>query len=387
MSPTEATHVPEPKKLKLVLVVGAVLALAAVAWGLAVRAHDYHALVKWTDAQEVPTVSLLRPVAGERGVTTLPGALQAWTDAPIHARVGGYVKRWNVDIGQTVKAGDVLAEIDTPELDQQESQARADVARARARAHLAGIGEKRWKDLLSSHSVSQQESDEKTGEAEAANADVQAAQAALDRIAALESFKTVIAPFGGTVTARNVDVGDLISADGGGSPMFRIADTAHMRLYVDVPQDLADAVTPGLAVTLTVPEHPEQTFKATLAGRSGAVNTQSGSQLVQFSVDNSKADLMPGDYAQVALPLKANAQLLSVPATALLFRAGGTQIAVLGAGNRVTMRNIHIASDQGTTLIIDEGLKSSDRVIDHPTDSLAAGDMVKVEGGSHAPAA
>lgn len=384
MSPTDATHAPQPKRLKLGLAIGAVIALAAVAAGLAVRAHDYHSLVTWTDAQEVPSVTVLSPIAGERGTTTLPGALQAWTDAPIHARVSGYVKRWNVDIGQQVKAGDVLATIDTPELDQQESQARAEVARAKARAHLAGIGEKRWSDLLASHSVSQQEADEKTGEAEAANADVQAAQAALDRIAALESFKTVVAPFGGTVTARNVDVGDLISADGAGSAMFRIADMQHMRLYVDVPQNLADAITPGLDVTLSVPEHPEQSFKATLAGRSGAVNTQSGSQLVQFSVDNSKADLMPGDYAQVQLPLKANTELLSIPATAMLFRAGGAQVAVLGANNRVELRTIHISSDQGTTLIVDQGLHASDRIIDHPTDSLDAGDSVKVEGDSHA---
>jgi len=384
MSPIEATPALPPKRLKMVLAIGAVLALAAVAAGLAVRASDYHQLVKWTDAQEVPTVSLLSPVVGEQGSTTLPGALQAWTDAPIHARVGGYVKRWNVDIGQTVKAGDVLAQIDTPELDQQESQARADLARAKARAHLAGIGKKRWSDLLASHSVSQQESDEKTGEAEAADADVQAAQAALDRIGALESFKTVVAPFPGTVTARNVDVGDLISADGGGSPLFRIADTQHMRLYVDVPQNLGDAVTPGMQVMLTVPEHPEQTYKATLAGRSGAVNTHSGSQLVQFAVDNARKDLMPGDYAQVTLPLKANRQLLTIPATAMLFRANGTQVAVLEAGNRVALHSIHIASDQGTTLVVDQGLKAGDRVIDHPTDSLAAGDQVQVAGGARA---
>lgn len=384
MSPTEAPPVMRTKRLKVVLAIGAVLALGSVAAGLAVRAHDYHALVTWTDAQQVPSVAVLKPTAGERGSTTLPGALQAWTDAPIHARVGGYVKRWNVDIGQTVKAGDVLAEIDTPELDQQESQARADVARAKARAHLAGIGEKRWSDLLSSHSVSQQEADEKTGEAEAANADVQASQAALDRILALESFKRVIAPFGGTVTARNVDVGDLISADGGGSPMFRIADTTHMRLYVDVPQNLADTIQPGLNVTLSVPEHADQSYKATLVGRSNAVNTHSGSQLVQFAVDNSRADLMPGDYAEVKLPLQANTQLLSIPATALLFRAGGAQVAVLGADNRVALHTVHISSDQGSTLVIDQGLQATDRVVDHPTDSLATGDRVQVEGGSSA---
>ncbi|MGC1548566.1 MAG: efflux RND transporter periplasmic adaptor subunit [Rhodanobacter sp.] len=371
----------KPPHLKAVGIGGAVLAVLVVILGLAIRYHEHHELVQWTDAQLTPTVRLAPSVdpAKEHAIT-LPGHLEAWNSAPIHARVGGYLKAWYKDIGDKVKAGEVLATIDTPELDQQLEQAKAVLAKAQADANLANITSKRWQHLLSSDSVSKQEADEKSGEAEAAQATVLAAKADVDRLSALETFKQIVAPFAGTVVARRTDVGDLITANNESGPeLFTVADTSRMRLYVPVPEVNADGIKPGMKVTLSVPELPGRDFQATLIGNSDAINQSSGSLLVQFVADNSDGALKPGDYADVQLNIAVDPHLVSVPASALIFRAHGPQVAVLGPDSRVHLHDVHIAVDLGTTLQIDQGLTATDQVIENPPDSLMNGDKVRVE--------
>ncbi|HEY9132118.1 MAG TPA: efflux RND transporter periplasmic adaptor subunit, partial [Dyella sp.] len=366
-------------RLRLVIAIGLGLALAAVAVCLSVRAVESRNLTQWTDAQLTPSVQVIEATLNSDAQSmTLPGHLDAWISTPIHARVSGYLKQWNVDIGDKVKAGDVLAVIDTPELDQQYEQAKAELARAQANVRLAETTAKRWQNLLQSRSVSKQESDEKASEAETATANALAAKADVDRIAALESFKRIVAPFDGTVTARNTDIGDLIAANNSGKPLFTVADTNKMRLYTEVPQGYASSVKPGMKVKLLVLGHGGETVDGTLIGNSGAINQSSGTLLAQFQVDNPRQDLLPGDFAEVRLPLAAPANTVTVPATTLLFRAAGPQIAVVGPDNRVVLRDVHIAMDLGDKLQIDHGLVPGDRIVDHPSDSLMQGDSVQI---------
>jgi membrane fusion protein, multidrug efflux system len=380
-NPAHVDVMQKPQHLKAVGIGIAILAAAAVVFGLAIRFHEHHELVQWTDAQLTPSVRIvpaLDPV-GEHMIT-LPGHLEAWYSAPIHARVGGYLKAWYKDIGDKVKAGDVLAVIDTPELDQQLEQAKAVFAKAQADANLANITARRWQHLLSSDSVSKQEADEKAGEAAASQATVLAAKADVDRLQALETFKKIVAPFDGVVTARRTDVGDLITANNESGPeLFSVADTHRMRLYVPVPEVDANTIKPGMKVTLNVPELPGRTFEATLLGDSNAINQSSGSLLAQFVADNSAGALKPGDYAEVQLGMPVDPHMVSVPASSLIFRDKGPQVAVLGPDSRAHLHKVHIAIDMGTTLQIDQGLTTADRIIENPPDSLMDGDKVRVE--------
>jgi membrane fusion protein (multidrug efflux system) len=386
MSPDHEAPAQRPLRLGRPIVIVVVLAVLATAIGLAVRAHDYHPVVRWTDAQELPTVQLA-PIAAKADshTMTLPGRIDAWISAPIHARVSGYLKSWDKDIGSQVKAGDTLGIIDTPELDQQFEAAKAVLVRTKANQRLAQITSQRWQHLLSSNSVSKQEADEKSGEAEVAAANVLSAQADVDRLAALESFKHITAPFSGTVTSRNTDIGDLISSTSDSSPaLFTVADTSKMRLYVRIPQGYAASIKPGMTVDLSVLEHPGETYKATLIGSSGSVNQESGALLAQFEAPNPNGELLPGDYAEVSLPISINSRLITVPSTVLMFRAAGPQVAILGQDDRVQLRDVHIGMDMGDSLEIDHGLQPGDRIIDHPPDSLSQGDKVKL--ASAAPA-
>ncbi|URL58408.1 efflux RND transporter periplasmic adaptor subunit [Luteibacter flocculans] len=374
-----------PPRVRLALAIGMALAAVGVIAGLSLRAAESHELSQWTLAQLTPSVQVISASAlsSTQGLT-LPGHLDAWIATPIHARVGGYLKSWNVDIGEKVKAGQVLASIDTPELDQQFEQAKAELVRAQANVRLADTTAKRWQNLLQSHSVSKQEADEKASEAETARANVLAAKADVDRLAALESFKQIVAPFDGTVTARNTDIGDLITANNdGGQPLFSIADTSKMRLYTQVPQSYASSIVPGMTVKLLVLGHGGETVNGTLIGTSRAISRTSGTLLAQFKVENPRQDLLPGDFAEVQLATHAPGNSVTVPATTLLFRAAGPQIAVLGKDNHVVLRDVHIAMDLGDKLIIDQGLHPDDRIIDHPTDSLAQGDLVQIAQPTH----
>jgi len=388
MSPDQK---PSRKRLMLVGIGGLTLAALLVANGLAARTRHEKAVAAWTETAAVPQVSVFQPQQNVHGDSLrLPAHLEAWSKAPIHARVSGYLKDWKTDIGTQVKAGQILGEIDSPDLDQQVAQTHARLIQEQANARLAETTATRWQNLLATHSVSRQEADEKRSNAAAARANAQAAAADYARLSALEDYKTIRAPFAGTITARNTDIGQLIKADNDSDPeLFDIADTHQLRLYVPVPQNYASVIRPGMQAQLIVPEHPGQHFSARLIGDSTAVDRLSGTLLAQFVADNPDGALLPGDYAEATLQIPADTHGVSIPASSLIFRAQGTQVAVLDPDNRVHLRDIHIGLDLGARLVIDQGLKPADRVVDNPPDALREGDTVQLAdaGGTHAPKA
>jgi membrane fusion protein, multidrug efflux system len=368
------------RRLRIAGVIAVMLAAGVYAEGVASRLHTDRQLSRWTDAQAVPSVRVLLPVSETQGAAfDLPGRLEAEDDASIHSRVSGYVKAWYADIGAKVKRGQALAAIDTPDLDQQLAQAQADLAREKADLALADSTSQRWSAMLKQDSVSQQAADEKSSELAVKRADYAAGEANVRRLQALESFKTLSAPFDGVVTARHADIGALVSAgDTGGPELFSVASTAQLRLYVHLPQDYAGRVAQGMHVRFEVPERPGQTFDATVASSNDDIDAQSGTLLVQLTVDNRSGALIPGEYAQVRFQLHAAADAVRVPASALLFRGSHPQLAVVDANGRVALRDIVIGTDYGTALEIDSGVKQGDRVIDNPPDSIVTGEAVKV---------
>ena len=372
------------QRLKLAGVIALLVAAALVATGMLSRRHDEDAVKAWTNVQAIPTVDVLTLAPGAASTAlTLPGNVQAFYDAPIHARVSGYLKQWYQDIGAHVKAGQVLATIDTPELDQQLAQAKADLATAQANLSLAQVTSKRWQHLLTEDAVSPQEADEKSGDMAAKTALVNAARADVDRLMALESFKNIVAPFDGVVTSRKTDIGALISAGGDSGPeLFTVADVHKLRVYVRVPQSFSADIKPGMTASLSVPEYPGQSFTASLDSTADAVNDQSGTLLVELALDNASGTLKPGDYAEVHFKLPQGAASVQVPASALIFRQQGLQVATVGKDDHVVMKNIRIARDNGSYVDVADGLTAADRVIDSPPDSLAQGDVVRVSGTS-----
>ena len=312
--------------------------------------------------------------------------LQAYYDAKIYAQVPGYLHAWYKDIGAHVKKGDVLALVDTPELDQQIAQARADLGAARSSQKLSAVTAERWNSLLPLDAVSKQDAEEKNADLASKAGATQAAQANLDRLLAMKGFARIVAPFDGTVTKRSVDVGALVSAGpaASGDPLFAVSDVHALRVYVSVPQSFSAQIVPGMQVTLTVPEYPGRTFPAKLVSTSNAISTQSSTLLVEFQVDNAAGQLKPGDYAQVSMGLPGGGAHLRLPASALMFRAEGLRVATVDANNHVVMKPISIETDLGTQVIVAAGLKPQDRVVDNPPDSLGNGDPVRVEGAVHA---
>ncbi|CAN7655308.1 efflux RND transporter periplasmic adaptor subunit [Caballeronia sp. LjRoot34] len=376
------TDQPVPRRRLVVIgVVGVAVALIVVAAGVTLRAVDARNLKTWTSAQTVPTVTVIHPVSSANGPTLdLPSHLEAYSRAPIFARVSGYLKSWNVDIGAPVKAGQLLAVIESPELDQQLLQARADLASAEANAALAGTTAKRWQALLGTDSVAQQEVDERTGDYTAKKAAVAAAQANVDRLLATKGFERILAPFDGVVTARDTDVGALINAGSGGigQELFTVSDVKQLRVYVQVPQSYAPDVRSGTTATLSVPEYPGQRFTARVVASADSVNSTSGTTLVQLLVDNSAGKLLPGGFAslQFRLPVQENA--VRVPASALVFDARGLMVATLGTNGQVVFKKVTINRDFGDSVEIGSGLIAADRVIDTPPDGLVDGDHVQV---------
>ncbi|MDQ1094493.1 RND family efflux transporter MFP subunit [Xanthomonas sacchari] len=389
MSPDQSSPIP-PRRLRLAALIASIVVLAIVVAGVATRAGDARRLRAWTDDQAVPTVAVVAPDTNQgSGVLNLPGRLEAYARAPIFARTSGYLKWWKTDIGAKVKAGDVLAEIQTPDLDQQLLQAKADLANARVNAALAQTTARRWQAMGQTEVVSKQAVDEKTGDYDAKRALAQSAQANLERLEALKGFARLVAPFDGTVTARETDVGALISA-GGGQELFVVSDTRKLRMYVNVPQSDAPSVHTGSRVTLTVPEYPGQTFSGVVDSASGAVNAASGTTLVQVAVDNQDGKLLPGGYASVRFDLPADAALLRVPASALVFDDKGLRVAVVDAHDTVVFKPVTIARDYGKTVELGSGVAAGDRLIESPPDGLADGDKVRISApkaeGAHAKA-
>ncbi|MGN8000071.1 efflux RND transporter periplasmic adaptor subunit [Sphingomonas sp. 22176] len=374
-----------PRGLKTAGIAAVVIAGAVIALGTMSRAHDAGEAQHWSDARSIPVVHLV-PVqaAAATGSLSLPGTLEAWNAAKLYARVGGYVRGWDKDIGAAVAAGTPLAQIDTPELDQQIGQARADLASAVANAGLAKSTAARWNDLLTTHSVSQQEADEKNGELAVRNAAVNGARANLGRLLAMKGFATVRAPFAGVVTQRAADIGDLVGPSSGNQqPLFSVADVRKIRIYVSVPQVYSSAIHPGLPATLTVPDYPGRTFTAQVVGESGAISQQSGAFQVQLVTDNPGALLEPGGYAKVGFNVAGQAGTVQVPASALVFRAQGARVALVSPDGHVHLQAITIGRDLGPTVEVLGGLKPGDRVVDNPPDSVSEGELVRVQQ-SHA---
>jgi RND family efflux transporter MFP subunit len=369
------------RRLVVIAVVGVAIALIVVAAGVALRAVDARNLKTWTAAQTVPTVTVIHPLSAANGPTLdLPSHLEAYSRAPIFARVSGYLKSWSVDIGAPVKAGQLLAVIESPELDQQLLQARADLASAQANSALAGTTAKRWQALLGSDSVAQQEVDERTGDYTAKKATVAAAQANVDRLVATKGFERILAPFDGVITARDTDVGALINAGSGGigQELFVVSDVKKLRVYVQVPQSYAPDVRSGTTATLTVPEYPGQHFTARVIASADSVNVASGTTLVQLLVDNSDGKLLPGGFASLQFKLPVQQNAVRVPASSLVFDARGLMVATLGANGEVVFKKVTINRDFGDSVEIGSGLVATDRVIDTPPDGLVDGDRVQV---------
>ena len=372
--------------------IGIAVVVIVVVAGVTLRIVDARNLKTWTNDQIIPTVSVIHPVSEAHGPTLdLPSRLEAYSRAPIFARVSGYLKSWNVDIGAPVKAGQLLAVIESPELDQQLIQARADLASAQANAALAGTTAKRWQALLGTDSVAQQEVDERTGDYTAKKAAVAAAQANVDRLLATKGFERIVAPFDGVVTARDTDVGALINAGSGGvgQELFVVSDVKRLRVYVQVPQSYAPDVRTGTTATLTVPEYPGQRFTARVVASSDSVSAASGTTLVQLLVDNSDGKLLPGGFASLQFRLPVQPKAVRIPASALVFDAHGLRVATLGANGRVVFKKVTINRDFGDSVEIGSGLDATDRVIDTPPDGLAEGDRVQqltsnaAAGGAH----
>ena len=351
---------------------------------------------QWTQEQAIPTVAL---ISAQHGAATqrmvLPGTVQAWYEAPIYARVPGYLKDWYFDYGAHVKKGDVLAEIETPDLDAQLAAAQAKLNSAQAvvvvrqaEKQFAETTYQRWRDSPKGV-VSEQEQESKQADYNSAVARVRAAQAEaaadqgeVDRLQALEGFKKILAPFDGVVTARETDIGALINAGSGnnGPELFRVADIHQMRVYVQVPQQLSAGIRQGLTAELHLPQYPDKTFKATVATTSSAINMSARTLLVELHAENHNDELQPGAYAQVTFELPSDPNIVHVPTSALIFRERGTEIAVVGPDDKVELKPVKIGRNLGTQVEILSGLSPSDRVINSPPDSLGAGDKVRIAG-------
>jgi RND family efflux transporter MFP subunit len=360
----------------------AIFALVVVAYGLVSRAAQNSHLHDLTEARAVPNVAVVSPSSARNGSgMDLPGRLEAYIRAPIYARIPGYLKSWKYDIGSKVKAGDVLAEIDTPDLDQQLVQARADLNVAEANAKLAEITAKRWQSLAGTDAVSTQDVDQRNFSWNANIAQVKAAQANVDRLVAEEGFKRLTAPFDGIVTARETDIGALINVGAtGGAELFVISETSKLRVYVNVPQNFVPSVPAGTQSTITIPEHPGKIYSGTVEASAQSVTPSTGTTLMQIIVDNRAGEMMPGDYASIHLEFSTTAGLLSIPSSALIFDAKGLSIATVDSSNHVLMKPISIVRDLGTIVEVASGVTTGDRVIDSPPDGLINGTVVNLEG-------
>jgi RND family efflux transporter MFP subunit len=350
--------------------------------GIKSRMDNFDRLNNQAAAVAIPTVEVIHPTRSMKEKTlALPGDVEAFYSAPIYARVNGYVKMWYKDIGARVKAGDILGEIDTPDLDQQLSQSRANLDVALANWKIANITARRWKSLLKSDSVSRQDSDVKDSDNEAQLAVVKAAQADVARLQALEAFKRLVAPFDGIVTARRTDVGALVNAGGGVGPeMFEVADVHQMRVYVRVPQSYTAQIKVGMQVEMTLPQYPDRVFAAKLITTAAAIDPQSRTMLVELLADNPEEVLTPGTYATVNFSLPPEADAVTIPVSAFLFQQNGMQVATLDSSNHVVIKDVTIGTDMGINLEVVAGLSADDRVINTPPDELSNGDFVHVFG-------
>jgi membrane fusion protein, multidrug efflux system len=386
--PTEQGSPVPRRKLGIFAAAAGIVALLVVVTGIRAREDSSAKLREWTDDQAIPTVAVVLPDAKILNATIdLPGRLEAYYRAPIFARVSGYLKSWSADIGAQVKAGQVIAEIEAPDLDQQLLQARADLASQHASAKLSEATLNRRKSLLASNFVSMQEIDERTADLSNKKAAVNSGQANVERLEALAGYKKITAPFDGVVTARDTDVGALINAGGGsGPPMFVISDIRKLRVYVNVPQSYVPAIRIGAKAMISMPEYPNKTFAATVEASSQSVDVASGTTRMQLALDNAAGELMPGGYANVRMSLQRDAVPLHIPASALIFNQNGLRVATVGADDKVLFKTVTIARDLGRDIELASGIAPEDRIIVAPPDGLADGDQVRIAGAKGKPA-
>jgi RND family efflux transporter MFP subunit len=360
------------------LTIGAVV----VIMGITTRKMADAKLQEWTESQAVPVVAVAAPdTRAKTAILELPGRLEAYTQAQMYARVSGYVKSWEADIGTPVKAGQLLAEIDAPDLDQQIMQAEANLASARANSSLADMTLTRGQSLIKTYAISQQDLDQRASDASNKQGLVRAAQANLDRLRVLEQYKRIVAPFDGLVTARTTDVGALINAgSGGGPPMFVVSETSKLRVYVNVPQNYVPSIPLGTRALIAVPEYPSRTFPATVEASAQAVDVASGTTRMQLVVDNSRGELMTGDFTNVGFSLPHPEIAINVPASALIFNQRGLQVAIVDGDGRIVLKRVEISRDLGSEVELASGISAGDRVVINPPDGIMTGDKVRIAG-------
>jgi RND family efflux transporter MFP subunit len=387
MDPNTPPHVVSRRGLAIAGLSALGVVAVIVVMGITTRKMADAKLREWTESQAVPIVAVALPdTRGKRTTFELPGRLEAYTQAQIYARVNGYVREWKVDIGTPVKAGDLLAEIDAPDLDQQLMQAEADLASAKANSALSDMTLQRGQSLITSRAISQQDLDQRAADSSNKQGLVRSSQANLDRLRVLERYKHLVAPFDGLVTARNTDVGALINAgSGGGPPMFVVSQIDKLWAYVNVPQNYVPSLRIGTKAQISVPEHPGKTFPATVAASAQSVEVASGTTRMQLVVDNTAGELMTGDFTTVTFELPHPETAINVPASALIFNRSGLQVAIVDRENRIVIKPIKISRDLGSEVEIASGIGAEDRIVINPPDGVVTGDQVRVAGEAGTP--
>src|SRR5260221_10597314 len=377
--PSEDIKTPSRRSLLTAATAAVLLAGVVVGYGFVDRAQSKQEVVAWTNTQATPTVALAQLIPGSsHEALTLPGNIQPYNRAAIFARVNGYVKSWDHDIGSPVKAGQTLATIDAPDLDQQLGQAKATLASVRANHQIASLTANRNNILVQKQIVAQQLADQTAADAKAKEAVVDANEANVRQLEAMQSFKTLAAPFDGVVTARNVELGMLINSGGSGQPLFEVSDLHRVRIYVQVPQSFTAGLTVGMKATFEMPQYPGAQFEATLSHVSKSINQNSHSMQVELQADNAAGKFFGGSYCNVHFEVPTPANLVTIPSTALVTGNQGTQVATLDSSNKVVLKSVQLGRDLGDSVEVLAGLSRSDRIINSPPETLAAGDTVHV---------
>ena len=382
--PSDMKDEPAPKKLREILLVAAALFVAVAVIGLITRFARAGETKAWTQKQAVPVVQLITLHAAGGGQVTLPGQVQAYYTATINAQVNGYVKQWFTDIGATVKAGQLLAQIDPRPYQAALDQAKGQLTRDSANLSEAQLDLQRYQSLMQQNAISAQQYTSQQALVASDLGVVQIDKAAVETAQINLNYTRIVAPFDGIVTSRSVDVGQLVTASNtSATPLFTVTDQSKLRIYVQVPQNDSNLIKPGMTANFTAPENPAHVFSAQLAASANAIVGQSGTQLVQFQIDNTDHLLKPGEYVTMTFGIAAGAHGVRVPATALLYRDKGMLVAVIGTDGKVKMKSLHIDTDLGTAVEVDVGLKDGDQVIDNPPDALQPGDIVRANEQSN----
>jgi RND family efflux transporter MFP subunit len=363
---------------RLILVVAVLLAVF-VAYSFVQRWHKDVHLAAWTHARAIPNVSVVAPFFDTKPeILSLPGTISAWYEASIYAQVAGYIQTWKTDIGAVVKKGDLLALVETPELDEKISKAKEEVGRAEAALQFAKVTSDRWAALRQSSAVSKQSADEKAADELVKQADLGAAKANLQRLLAEKGFAQIIAPFDGVVTNRNIDIGSYVAPGNSAKPLFKVADIHAVRLYVDAPQVYSSVLTTNMEVVFTTPQWKDRKFKGKIATTSNAIGMKTGSLLVEVDAPNPDGVLFPGSYANAHFELPIDPHLLRIPSSALSFDSNNTRVATVDSNNRIKFKPVVISKDLGTEIVIASGVDPHDRIVNNPSETLADGDEVQI---------